>query len=82
MSISRWITVVTDAAWATGLLLVLLAASLLIALLSVPDTRGRFAVELGLTDEAAATIPSCFCVAPEFDVAIPPHARGASSGQR
>jgi len=82
MSISRWITVVNDAAWATGLLLVLLAASLLIALLSVPDTRGRFAVELGLSDEAAATIPSCFCVAPEFDVAIPPHAARVSSVQR
>lgn len=82
MSISRWITVVNDAAWATGVLLLLLAGCLLITVLSVPDTRGRFVVELGLSDEAAATIPSCFCVAPELDVANTLQAVRDASGRR
>jgi hypothetical protein len=81
MSISRWIEVTTDAVWSSAVLLVLLAASLLFALLSAPDTRG-LAIELGLSDEAAATIPSCFCVAPELDVAIPPHAARLSGTPR
>lgn len=82
MPISRWITAAADAALSTAALLALLVASLLVALLSAQDTRGRLAIEIGLSDEAAAIMPSCFFFAPEFDVAITAHAaRLASTSQ-
>lgn len=82
MSISRSIAAAAEVALSTAGLLVLLLASLLVALLSVQDTRGWVAVELGLSDEAAATLPSCLCFAPELDLGLPAQVARPSSVSR
>ena len=67
MSISRWITAAAEAALSTAALLALFVASLLVALLSAHDTRGRIAIEIGLSEEAAQALPSCLCFVPELE---------------
>jgi hypothetical protein len=81
ISSSRWIAAATDAALSTAVVLLVLAASLLFALLSVPDTHGAFATEIGVNAEAA-TLPSCLCFAPELDVANTLQAARVWSEQR
>jgi hypothetical protein len=71
MSISRWITAAAEAALSTAALMALIVAVLLVSLLSAHDTRRLIASEIGVSEEAAAAIPSvplCFCVLPELDM--------------
>jgi hypothetical protein len=68
MSISGLLAVIAEVALVGTALLALAVAPLLFALLYTPGRRVEDAGPPSLADQAAATVPNCFCASPEFDV--------------